>query len=108
MHNFATMIVNNNAHVHCTLINLCTFSQVALANGKLHHWKTETDKCRRECAELAFFSNEKVMRILRILQSTRPSSVDIVKEIAFLYKSDQETNRQLTLAVQVGETACCR
>ena len=78
--------------------------QVMLAKSKLHHWETETDECRRECAELAFFSNEKVMRILGILQSNIPSSVDLVKEIAFLYKSDQETNKQLALAVQVEET----
>ena len=71
------------------------------ASKQLHHWKAETEKCRRECAELAFFSNEKVMRILRILQSSRPSSVDLVKEIACLYNSDQETIRKLTLAIQV-------
>ena len=82
-------------------IAIFTF-QVTLANKKLHHWRTETDNCRRECAELAFFSNEKVMRILRILQSSEPSSVELVKEIACLYNSDQETNRKLTLAVQVS------
>ena len=41
------------------------------------------------------------MRILRILQSSDRSFVELVKEISFLYKSDQETNKKLTLAVQV-------
>ena len=77
------------------------------ANNKLHQWRSETDKCRRECAELAFFSNEKVMRILRILQSSEPSSVELVKEIAFLYNSNQETNRMLTQAVQVRSHGYC-
>ena len=75
--------------------------QVKLAQKNLHYWSGETDKCRRECAELAFFSNEKVMRILRILQNSQPSSVDLVREIAFLYKSDQGTNEILTKAVEV-------
>ena len=41
------------------------------------------------------------MQILRILQNSQPSSVDLVREIAFLYKSDQRTNGILTKAVKV-------
>ena len=42
------------------------------------------------------------MRILKILQSGQPASVALVREIAFLYKSDPKTNGILTRAVEVS------
>ena len=42
------------------------------------------------------------MRILKILQSGQLASVPLVREIAFLYKSDQNTNGILTKAVEVS------
>ena len=80
---------------------IITLKQVEEAQKKLCWWTSETKTFRQKHKVLAFFSNEKVMRILKHLQGT-PSPDSLVKEINFLFECDSENMQRLTQKVKVS------
>ena len=67
----------------------------------MEKWKENTEDYRKKHIVLAFFSNEKVMRILRIIQEEQPAD-SLVKEIDFLFECDSESTEKLTEIVKVS------
>lgn len=80
---------------------IITLKQVEEAQNELCRWTSETETFRQKHKVLAFFSNEKVMRILKHLQGT-PSPDCLVKEISFLFECDSENIQRLTQKVKVS------
>ena len=102
------LVVNESCLIYLTASNSlnCFFLwQVISAKKVLEKWKEDTQKYRQKHVELAFFSNVKVMRILRIIQKEQPAE-DLVKEIDFLFACDSKITKRLTVIVKVSVMQC--
>lgn len=72
------------------------------AHDVLSDWSGKTEKYRQAHRELAFFSNEKVMRIFTLLLSKQLIVNSLVSEVDFLFECDCDNTSRLTRKITVS------
>ena len=74
------------------------------AHDVLNDWSGKTEKYRQAHKELAFFSNEKVMRIFTLLLSKQLMVNSLVSEVDLLFECDYENTSRLIKKITVSNT----